>query len=80
MAGIAGRVVGITPDETERFSAHPYPGHAAQDEVAVQGVECLKALRQADLTEIRRTLGSSRFGQVSTLLGPGHDLAIGMKL
>src|SRR5262245_56676919 len=46
----------------------------------IDWIECLKALRQSDLTQIRSTLGSRGFGQVGTRLGSGHDLAIDDKL
>src|SRR5262252_5304866 len=62
-AGITVSVIGLTPDKQECFSAHPSAGHATQDRTAVHRIEGLEALRQADLTEIRRTLGGSPFGQ-----------------
>src|SRR5262249_21045801 len=77
---VSGSIVGVPPEEEQRFDTHAYPGDATQDSITVQRVERLETLPQANLPQVGRTLGSARLGQIGPLLRPGHDLPIEVKL
>ena len=74
--GIAGRRVGVSPQEQERFGAHAYLRDAMQNGGTVSRIERLEASYNANLLHVGRALGAGRLGHVGVYVDTRHDLAL----
>src|SRR2546430_189746 len=61
MARVPHRVIRLTPNETQRLSAHALARQATADGVTIRWIESLQALGEPDLSEIRRALARARW-------------------
>jgi hypothetical protein len=79
-ASVSGYRVWLSPYKEQRIGAHAWPGPTMPDGFLVMWIEYLEALSEADLPERGRALGRSCFGEIRTLLRPGHNFPVEEKL